>query len=197
MCYRYYLQQKEQGTSIRPESIRKSRKFDFNNSGKVEDFNYAYESASKERLDSADSRSSFSSLSTIDRNPPSSVERTIGYNDNILNCTPAKLEYVEKLIPILEEIVSKIKDRRAIPTNSNQARILYIMRRLMQNHPIGKADMNVLYEDLPDSHFLFNSNIMAVIQLKALSPSKVVEPNELYEEIQPDRIIEQVIWFLK
>jgi len=193
MCYKVYLKHKESETTTKPDFIRRVNKTDLNQTAtRFEDLTYGYESTSKERLDSIDSKSSLNSFSVLDRNGPNSTERSLGYNDGLTTANPSKMEYIEKLIPILEEIVGKIKDKRTIPTNSNQSRLLYILRRAMQNYPLGPPDMNVLYEDLPESHFVYNSNIMAVIQLKPLSFSQLAESADFLEALQPDKIIEQV-----
>lgn len=73
------------------------------------------------------------------------------------------ISYIEKLIPILEEIVNKIVHPNSPPSNSNLSRLLFYLRRQMSNHDVPEMDLNNLYEELPDNHFLYTSNIMGII----------------------------------
>ncbi len=103
-----------------------------------------------------------------------------------------KLDMLEKLIPILEVLVAKIKGKRPVSVSSNRAKLMHELQRLMGPHQFGEVDMRDLYGGLPPDHFLFTSNLIGLAQLESLNFAKMNEMISLEDIIERDTIIELV-----
>jgi len=106
-----------------------------------------------------------------------------------------KIEYLEGVIPILEEILEKVKGKKTGSDTGNRARLMSIMERSIGKVKFGPPDMKVLYDGLPLDHFLFTSNLMTFTQLQILNPEdwKGSAGKGLEGMIESDNIIEQIM----
>jgi len=102
------------------------------------------------------------------------------------------LEFLEGIIPIIEEIHDKIQGKKNNDSFSNRAKLMSFLTRLIGNKKFGEANMQKLYGSLSLNHFLYTSNLMTVTQLKPIDIHELTRPRNLYSCIEEDNIIEEV-----
>ena len=95
--------------------LKRLGKSDMNSSNYMEESGYGgyrQDEKSKERLNSNDSKSSINSNTSIIH---ADMPTAPSYNDPLIPMTSNNMTYIEKLIPILEEIVNKITHPKSPP----------------------------------------------------------------------------------
>ncbi len=108
-------------------------------------------------------------------------------------------DYIESLLPILEELTRKIKGSKHFSNienmnpDSEKFQIWNCLRSLMVDQNLKKADMNCLYNGLKETHFLYTMNIMAIAQLHPIEPSKFNLDRSIDQALEIDSIIEQIL----
>ena len=112
--------------------------------------------------------------------------------DNTDKFNSAWIDYLEKVIPILEDMNQKIKGKKTNLPTSNRPRLLFILKKLLGEIHFKELDMRGLYDDLPQEHFLYTSNLASIAQLKPLNLYEVQKSKSLYDIVEADSLIEQV-----
>ena len=120
-----------------------------------------------------------------------SSSKNIG--DNTEKFNSAWIDYLEKVIPILEDMNQKIKGKKTNLPTSNRPRLLFMLKRLLGEIHFDEMDMRGLYDDLSPEHFLYTSNLTSIAQLEPLNLYEVQKSKSLYDVVEADSLIEQVI----
>lgn len=138
----------------------------------------------------------FSASDIYEDTGSSGTESSFRSNIPEANFTNRYEELAHKFIPILEEVVEKIKPRKFATYRSKRDRLLAYYRHYFEDVEWSAPDLTNLYGGINQSHWLNSTNLLSVMKLGAVSPTKIsLENPKLESEIEIDSMIEKVKHF--
>ena len=113
------------------------------------------------------------------------------------NITDPSISHYLKMVPILEEIVKRIHDIKKVSSSTNKReRYINLMKRNCLNITFEELNMSNLYSNIKNGHWLDDTNLLSVLQLKPLKFDALKLNHDIKEEVKHEIIIERVIYFL-
>lgn len=129
---------------------------------------------------------SMSSLNSKDSGLPGQRAASVDPNE----------DRVRKLIPILEEIVQRIKPQKYFSYWSKRDRILAYYREHFREMSWEEPDLGHLYAGIKEHAKLNTFNLLNIIKLTMISPAKISLEHPNFElELEPGNIFEKVRMF--